>query len=418
MKTLSNFINSLMRIVFLLVTFFAAMEIFWANSKPEFRQEILLKIDQSELAYSQLPTSKKMLTIFLWQLNTRKIELEFTGDQKFVRTDDTSQREPSDSSVPMVENLSEGMQSFQHASQEFWHQKLCSKPATGELKEERSHSIYKWTDTDGTVHFSDKNTASQPKQVADISKGYSVAIKTIDLNFMTPDWTGDKYITSEIKKQSKQIYKIVSRFIPKEEQRQINLNIVLFKDVESFERFRNDKSQNGSFAAYYNPKTNSIYAPNYPDAANTLNILRHEVTHAILAGMVGYIPVWLNEGLAQYMERLEWKMNVAISQPAEQSFSQLGANSFNRIVEMSHREFYQGDFDYNYASADGVVYYLLGQSTGRQWLKKTLASYAKQPCMKFDPEASFDRHYAGGYRQAQRSWQRWIAKGQYGNHRY
>lgn len=308
-----------------------------------------------------------------------------------------------------------------HVSQQYWKNSACHKPKTQALKAEARHKLYQWRDENGKLHFSDKKPAEKlasNDQLQDLSQQYTSQVKTIELNIETPNWPGNQALQAEISQHGQQIYKIISQFLSTQYLRQINLNIVLFKDVNSFQKFRNNKQANSNFAAYYNSGTNTIYAPNFSHPQQTLNVLKHEISHAILAGLAGYIPVWLNEGLAQYMERVDWRFNSAVVSADAGEFRAVHESNFPALISTDHQDFYQRDHQQNYLTADALTYFLLGHNEGRQWLKATLNQYGRNPCTRMTSQQGFDKYYAGGYSQAKHNWRRWLAQGSLASQRY
>jgi 23S rRNA pseudoU1915 N3-methylase RlmH len=147
-------------------------------------------------------------------------------------------------------------------------------------------------------------------------------------------------------------------------------------------------------------------------------IARHEMTHAMLAGMLGPVPVWLNEGLAEYMESFSWQMNVAVAQPRVSKYGRLKHASMKQLVNTEYQEFHGSNEQQNYLQAAASIYFLLDHQSGREWLKRSFIFYAQNPCRKASAEQLFGQSYPGGIDGASRNFSAWLRKGKYPSHRY
>jgi hypothetical protein len=147
-------------------------------------------------------------------------------------------------------------------------------------------------------------------------------------------------------------------------------------------------------------------------------IARHEMTHAMLAGMLGPVPVWINEGLAEYMESFSWQMNAAVAQPRVSQYGRLKGANMEQLINTEHKDFYGADQKINYLQAAASIYFLLDHQAGREWLKRSFTFYGQNPCRKAGAEQLFSQNYSGGIEAASRNFNTWIGKGKFASHRY
>jgi hypothetical protein len=146
-------------------------------------------------------------------------------------------------------------------------------------------------------------------------------------------------------------------------------------------------------------------------------IVRHEMTHAMLAGMLGPVPVWINEGLAEYMESFRWQMNAAVAQPRVDQYSRLQGASMKALAHTEHQDFYGSNQERNYLQAVASLYFLLDHQAGRQWLKRSFAAYGQSPCRKIGVNQLFST-YPGGVEGASHGFNAWLRAGKFASHRY
>jgi len=133
---------------------------------------------------------------------------------------------------------------------------------------------------------------------------------------------------------------------------------------------------------------------------------------------LGRLPVWLNEGLAEYMESFRWQMNAAIAEPNTGGYQQLMHTDLRLLVNTDRREFYGDGHELNYRQAAASVYFLLDHQAGREWMKGTFKRFAENPCGQQFARNLFADYYPGGLDVAAQSWKSWLKKGKFPSHRY
>ena len=409
--------------LFMLFTFFLSIEAVWFSCDSYQRQQLLESLGRDDLALIiQLDPYYPLLPqIYLLRLEDHEHSIE-EMQQEYEQTSNQStiKSSPPKSKPQQIDNNLDPS-NWQSMGKRYAAKMLCHKPKTQNLDNVKKQKIYKWVDENGRTHFGEKPSLSKQtsnNEVEDLSKQYASLQQEVKLTIEYPNWAGDSFIESEIKKQGKMVHKVLSHYVPKVYQRQINLKIILFKDVKEFDAHRDAQKANAQWGAYYSSVSNSIYLPRYPNIEQTMAIARHEMTHAMLAGMIGPVPVWLNEGLAEYMESFSWQMNTAIAQPRVDQYRRLQNASMKNLAATEHQDFYGSNQSTNYLQAGATLYFLLDHQAGRQWLKRSFAFYGQNPCRKVSGHQLFSRSYPGGIEGANDNFQSWLSKGKFPTHRY
>lgn len=291
----------------------------------------------------------------------------------------------------------------------------CYKPPTQDIAQVSSSGVYRWTDDQGRVHFSDK----PHEQAQNISDRYRASMQGVKFSFEYPGWKGDASLAQELQREGELQYRILTRFLPRDAWRQINLNVLLFADQASYTAYKEGQGLSQDWGAHYNNGVNRIYMPRTASHEQTLAIGRHEMTHAMLAGMVGTLPVWLNEGLAEYMEGLDWQMSAASVSlnPALLPWLQQAGTQPADVLSLSHDDFSSRDMTTHYRQSAALVYFLLSEAEGQRWLQRTLADYWRSPCSPFNAQRAF-ASYTGGLNGLYRDYQQWLNRGVISTHRY
>jgi hypothetical protein len=296
----------------------------------------------------------------------------------------------------------------------------CMKPMAPVKVVQKTQAVYRWTDDQGRVHFGDKPLSN----AEDLSAHYQGKQLPLQMSVDFPDWQGNSLIAASLEREAHLMYRIISGLIPARQHRSLALNVSVYENFESFDKVRRQRGVGARTGAFYSSDEHHIYLP-YESRwgaenamAVTSALARHEMTHAIATAMLGTLPIWLNEGLAEYMERLQWQMSVALVAPDRQ-FPKLGRYRVDlaQFTAMSQKQFYQGNKGLHYAQGLALVYFMLGSESGRQWLGGVLERFADSPCHRFDPRQEF-ASYPGGLDAATREFNQWLAAAQFTTHRY
>ena len=414
--------KSLSRILFMLFAFFLVIEVVWFSCESFQRQQLLEALGRDDLAREiQLdPYYPIMPQLWLMRLEDHNRAIEEAQQERAENSQTNSSSDKSSKEASPI-SLEEQVAGWQSSGKHYAAKMLCRKPKTQNLNNVNKQKIYKWVDAEGRTHFGEKpalaNDASN-KETEDLSKQYEALQQAVKLSIEYPNWAGDSLIESEIKKQGKMVHKVLSHYVPKSHLRQVNLKIILFKNVAEFEAHRDEQKGNAQWGAYYSSASNSIYLPRYQNIEQTMAIARHEMTHAMLAGMLGPVPVWINEGLAEYMESFSWRINIAVAEPRVSEYGQLKGASMEQLANTEHQDFYGRDQKMNYLQAAASMYFLLDHQAGRQWLKRSFTFYAENPCRKASIDQLFGQNYPDGIDGASRNFNAWLIKGKFPSHRY
>ncbi len=142
-------------------------------------------------------------------------------------------------------------------------------------------------------------------------------------------------------------------------------------------------------AGLYNPALRQLLIWNVPDRAQMLRTVRHEALHQYLDRLNSRVPNWLNEGIAEYFERLGGAtrrpelgavsaehlraLRVALDEPGRLRLSPL-----RDFIDISDADFYGSSFARSYAQSWAIVHFLRHESDqSRARFARILESIAK-----------------------------------------
>ncbi len=126
-------------------------------------------------------------------------------------------------------------------------------------------------------------------------------VKTPHFDLASPFLAGRANIFA---KKIDKAYELVGRMLSSHKKSdEKHLSILILPDQKEFlKQAGKDNLETTSLGGYFAEKTNKIVTWRRSDDAETLGVLTHELTHYLLKARMDNPPLWLNEGLAEYLE--------------------------------------------------------------------------------------------------------------------
>jgi hypothetical protein len=188
--------------------------------------------------------------------------------------------------------------------------------------------------------------------------------------------------------------------------------------------YRRELGSDRPIAGFYRHATREAVVSAEGGPLQTRQTSLHESSHAVLMRGLPLAPAWLNEGLAEYFERIEDREGFAAIPPhPERSRWLRGAVAARRTLPLAQlleldgqRWAAQADdpLYLAYTQAWSLVTFLMDEPESRAELRAVIADLRRQPQ---DSRAAFERHHPGGVAALEREWLRWLATAPRG-HRY
>ncbi len=290
----------------------------------------------------------------------------------------------------------------------------CSSPATGKVGVKEA-SIYRWTDANGQVHFGDEKPAVENAELYDAEQGV-----TLDYFDLSIDYRGKNtvpFLEGQISAQATSIYEIMANLVGSENVRHVPLNIVIFSDVASFRQYARtlagDKVDN--LDGLYSTRTNEAMTFTANDEVRTMEVIKHEATHVIVRGIFGDLPVWLNEGLAEYFAKLNIRGQLsevtADNQAQQLALATLQSGypaRFTDFLQLESDHWYDDYQSNHYALAASLVYFMMDTDAGKQVVKELVHKMAQQYCQSLNSAVELGRLYPGGLNALEKEFYGWL----------
>ena len=299
---------------------------------------------------------------------------------------------------------------------------VCERPPTKPLTKVARTPIHRWTDAAGKTHFSDKRPAGV---VATI---YHPDIRTQKQFFdFTITYEGTRpvpFLKDRLRAQVTKIYEVLAMLVGDRRLRQVELHLRLFERVEDYAAYAETISKKQADAGgFYSLEGNEAVTYQHPSDASTQATARHEAMHVISAGLFGGIPIWLNEGLAEYFEELTVEGQRAIIAPqyrwlemAAQAMDRAYPTELRDYMNLGASEWYDTNRDIHYALAWSMVHFLMSSTSGRGAIAGYLQNLADHYCEPPDRFAWLERDYVNGYDGFARDFKAWLSLRQVASH--
>ncbi len=288
---------------------------------------------------------------------------------------------------------------------------LCLKTKTRSINAVDKTSIYRWTDKNGQVHFSD----SKPKQQTsrEVTERYASKTQYFRLNLESPEQGLPTLLGEQLQRDVNAIYSYLSDRMALQHLRQVDLNLKVFNSAAGFESYRKIHAPSlNAVSGFYTSRNNEAVVMQQRYDQQTRAIARHEATHVINAGLFGRSPIWFNEGLAEYFEAYtyaELKNNIT---PAKQYHlnhlsSLMKRNQLPQLheyLQLSNAEWRAKDQKTMYGMAWSIIYLLQSHQEGEQLMNALMAQMAESPCSIIDAVSFWQQHYPGGLAAFESRW--------------
>lgn len=287
---------------------------------------------------------------------------------------------------------------------------ICGKVKSEEI--DHRYKVYEWQDAKGGTQISDKPPAS----------GY-INLRVRDLyvenffNFSVDSSlaTLPAFTQSNIQAGVTKTYKTLSDVIKVAQIKKINLKLKFISDKKQFHAYRVQVAPDSSYKAtgFYTSRLNQSTIWAVGDRDHMTRIALHESSHAIVAAMFGDIPIWLNEGMAGFFEKIvitgEQTYKFSTNDEHLQLLRQSRLPSLRSHFSQSHEEWnLPNNSDLNYAIDWSLFFYLMINSERRQFLRSMLDQMAVNYCQDFDAIHFIDTHYMGGINKLETNWRQWL----------
>ncbi len=291
----------------------------------------------------------------------------------------------------------------------------CALPEAVSVSRSGDSVVYSWRDERGNLNINFEEPP--PAGVQARRTSYSTDPEYFVLTVEYRGQNADPDFRNQLTQDATSIYKVFAELIGEDSLRKVNLNIVLYPDSRSYLQYANTTTGRNMrrTAGFYSPQTNEAVTYIQSQTEMTMRTARHESTHLIATGTLGLIPLWLQEGLAEYFSLLDVNGQSARI-PADDSGLQLARESlargyprrFGDLLRMNPVTWRNANQSSHYALAGSLVFFMMSNDRGRRVLSSLLQETASKYCQRLDTTQLLDRLYPGGITNLESEFFDWL----------
>ena len=275
--------------------------------------------------------------------------------------------------------------------------------------------IYRWVDGEGRTHFSDKPPDEQQSKVVGYTADGGVGMFSADYKYLGKKPPVD--FQRSLERNIDGVFRMFDRALHLKDVAPLHVNITIIDGKQRFVRYRNKRTSSlATTSGYYSFSDNEAVV-RWIDHARTLAVARHEISHLALGNWVGLTPPWFNEGLAEFMERLEFQQNYARAEAFNERIEALRAldragklPEFRWFLSSKRSDWEKIGDDTAYAYAWSLVQFLIQDSQRQRLVSDYLNTLSDHRCQRFDHSGFFATHYEGGLQAFENEWRRWLVR--------
>jgi len=281
--------------------------------------------------------------------------------------------------------------------------------------------IYKWVDEHGKVHFGDAKPNNKTQVIEDFSAKYDHS-RDFDVKVVVEKGVMAVDVKNRIIIVVKKIRSILQKEFAVDLSDFNSLTLIIYKERDSVTALFNQGRKTGgdrNVPAFYRPRDNTAHVWQNRNPERMIEVISHEVTHALMRHRYKRIPTWLGEGTAEYFEQMKLSgqaIKIPISayqiKKVKQKFESGTFIDLEQLTRLSQPVFYakQGEGDPMYGWSGALVFYLLSSESNRDVFRRLLFHLNDEGEVSTLAKDVFERYYPGGLTNLQRDFYRWLDK--------
>lgn len=249
--------------------------------------------------------------------------------------------------------------------------------------------IYRWVDDKGRVHFGDKaETQKQPNKpvekvevkIADSQwQRFDISVTSVDVSITAEE-------TQRIIRDVNNVYAFYDEVMYFDFYKTVPVSITILKDKAGYNRYLQKVigKTYGSSRGVYLLKTNEIVVYMRSNRNGTFETIKHETSHAIVDSIAEYTPGWLNEGLAEQMEKIERNEGRLVIHRHQENQQIIKNKStmlaLRKMLDLHNAQWRKNNISSNsylQAQAGELLFYLLSSSPRKSFVVRILQEYKR-----------------------------------------
>ncbi|EIC20666.1 DUF1570 domain-containing protein [Thiorhodovibrio frisius] len=275
----------------------------------------------------------------------------------------------------------------------------------------RPTEIHRYVDSKGRMVFSDHAPSADAGEVLAVQADASVGRFSADYDFdgLTPPLGFQHQLEIDLDG----VFHFLADDLGLRGVQPVHLRLKIIKDQRRFAQAAAGAglSTNSGFYTH----RNNLAVVRWMGDEPTRAVARHEIAHLALGNWLGRTPLWLNEGLAEIVEKMRFQQNFATALAPPQRLDHLRRlaragqlPALRTFLESERADWDRWGDDMAYPYAWSLVHFLLQEPARQRTVTRLLNELATHRCRMFDDIAFLEGDYAGGLSGLNRDWRRWL----------
>ncbi len=275
--------------------------------------------------------------------------------------------------------------------------------------------IYSWVDSQGRTNFSDVPPDDKQATVVGATADGGVSMFSADYKYLGKQPPVD--FRAALERNVDGVFRMFSTELGLRSTEPLHVNITIIDGESRFARYRNQKAPGAATNSGYYSFAENEAVVRWAGSERTLAVARHEISHLALGNWLGVTPLWLNEGMAEVMEQLEFRQSYARAEAPllrVQHLRELHRSeklpSFRWLLHSERGDWDRLGDDIAYPYAWSLLYFLIQDTQHQRLVSDYLNTLADHRCKRFDHSAYLDRAYQGGLTSLEQDWKKWLTR--------
>jgi hypothetical protein len=273
--------------------------------------------------------------------------------------------------------------------------------------------VYRWTDDQGRLHFSDQ--APTAESATNVEPVVLDGRSRFSAKWVFDGFKPPALLRNELERTTDGVFRFFEHVLRLDDMAPLHVNLRVIQGRNRFLAYRNKKDPALTTDSGFYRFADNEAVVRWTTKETAIAVAQHEVAHLVVGNLLGDVPLWLNEGVAEVVERLSFSASGIRAEPDVEAVESLGARAaggswptLRTFMSLSRRDWDKQGETFSYQYAWSLVHFLLEDSDRRDVLIDHVQALADQRCRNFDSVGFLDGRYPGGISGLERDWLRWL----------
>lgn len=264
-------------------------------------------------------------------------------------------------------------------------------------------------DSDDSVKYSHENENIESEYVNE-----GVEVKKVELELITVQYSLRKRDVNFLNMGVNFLHQYYSQIFDFDDTVRVRMRLI--GNFREYMRYQNKVTSSGFNSGFYSRRLKEGVINGARKRKNVLATTLHECSHAIIDSKAPFLPLWVNEGLSEYFERMvPFKGKIVIRQQNKRhkdlhswisSDELVPLRDYLRLNNYAWREKGKAQDEITRTMAWSLVHFMMSTKKGQRSLVKIVQSFANRESN--DPIKIVNKSYKGGISRLERDWLKYI----------